>query len=60
MVTIVPRLVMGLGGDWGETAVELPAGRWRNELTGEEVDGGEQPVSALLARFPVALLQLVG
>ncbi|HEV7515217.1 MAG TPA: hypothetical protein VGR07_02850, partial [Thermoanaerobaculia bacterium] len=56
VVTLVPRLVMKLGGDWGETAVDLPAGRFRNELTGEEVDGGERPVAALLARFPVALL----
>jgi (1->4)-alpha-D-glucan 1-alpha-D-glucosylmutase len=56
VVTVVPRLGMRWGGDWRETAVELPAGRWRNELTGEEVEGGAQPVATLLARFPVALL----
>ncbi|HKH45764.1 MAG TPA: malto-oligosyltrehalose synthase [Thermoanaerobaculia bacterium] len=56
VVAIAPRLVLGLGGAWGETHVELPAGRWRNELTGEEVEGGERPLGELLARFPVALL----
>jgi (1->4)-alpha-D-glucan 1-alpha-D-glucosylmutase len=61
VVTIVPRLVLGaLGreGDWRETTVALPAGSFRNLLTGEEVGGGEQPVAALLARFPVALLEM--
>jgi (1->4)-alpha-D-glucan 1-alpha-D-glucosylmutase len=53
---VVPRLVVRLGGDWKDTAVELPPGRWRNELTGEDVDGGSRSVADLLARFPVALL----
>jgi (1->4)-alpha-D-glucan 1-alpha-D-glucosylmutase len=57
VVTIVPRLVLGFNGGWEETTVELPAGRFRNVLNGEEVDGGERPVAALLARFPVALLE---
>ena len=39
VVTVVPRLVLGLNGDWGDTTLELPAGAWRNELTGDEVDG---------------------
>jgi (1->4)-alpha-D-glucan 1-alpha-D-glucosylmutase len=56
VVVVVPRLVVRLGGDWKDTAVDLPPGRWRNELTGEEVEGGSQPVADLLARFPVALL----
>jgi len=55
-VTVVPRLVLGLNGDWGETALALPPGRWRNELTGEEFRGEELPLNLLLARFPVALL----
>ena len=53
---VVPRLPIRLGGDWQDTAVELPAGRWRNELTGEEIEGGNLFLEALLARFPVALL----
>jgi (1->4)-alpha-D-glucan 1-alpha-D-glucosylmutase len=58
VVTIVPRLVLRLGGDWGDTVLELPAGRWSNELTGEEVEGGERCLQGLLGRFPAALLHL--
>lgn len=56
VVAIAPRLVLGLGGDWKDTGVELPRGSWRNELTGEEVEGGERRIGDLLLRFPVALL----
>ena len=56
VVAVVPRLVIGLGGDWGDTSLELPPGRWRNELTGDDVDGGEVRLADLLRRFPVALL----
>jgi (1->4)-alpha-D-glucan 1-alpha-D-glucosylmutase len=56
VVTVVPRLVIRLHGEWLDTRVALPAGRWRNELTGEVVSGGEPSVAALLERFPVALL----
>jgi len=55
-VTVVPRLSIRLGGDWKDTSVVLPEGSWQNELTGEVTQGGEQPMSSLLARFPVALL----
>ncbi|HEX2064883.1 MAG TPA: malto-oligosyltrehalose synthase, partial [Acidimicrobiales bacterium] len=56
-VTVVPRLVLGLGADWGDTSVALPTGRWRNLLTGEEVGEGEVAAKDLLGRFPVALLE---
>jgi (1->4)-alpha-D-glucan 1-alpha-D-glucosylmutase len=57
VVAVAPRLPLRLGGDWGETVLELPPGSWRNELTGEEVEGGApRTLSGLLARFPVALL----
>jgi (1->4)-alpha-D-glucan 1-alpha-D-glucosylmutase len=56
VATIVPRLVLGLGDDWRETTLDLPAGRWTNELTGEAVEGGERRLADLLHRFPVALL----
>jgi (1->4)-alpha-D-glucan 1-alpha-D-glucosylmutase len=56
VVTVAPRLVLTLGGAWGDTALDLPAGRWRNELSGETVEGGAVRLAALLARFPVALL----
>jgi (1->4)-alpha-D-glucan 1-alpha-D-glucosylmutase len=57
LVTVVPRLV--LRGPWREESVELPEGRWRNVLTDDLLDGGTTPVRALLARFPVALLERV-
>jgi (1->4)-alpha-D-glucan 1-alpha-D-glucosylmutase len=56
VAAVVPRLVIGLGGDWQETTLELPDGSWTNELTGEQIEGGRQPLADLLARFPVALL----
>jgi (1->4)-alpha-D-glucan 1-alpha-D-glucosylmutase len=56
-ITLVPRLVLGLGGDWGDTSLDLPDGRWRNELTGDVVSGGTAVrLADLLRRFPVALL----
>jgi len=57
VATVVPRLVIRLAGDWRDTQVALPAGRWHNTLTGEDVEGGAQPVADLLRRFPVALLR---
>jgi (1->4)-alpha-D-glucan 1-alpha-D-glucosylmutase len=56
VAVVVPRLAIRLGGDWGGTTVDLPPGRWRDELTGEEVEGGPRSVAGLLARFPLALL----
>jgi len=56
VAAVVPRLAIGLGGDWSDTSMELPAGRWRNELTGEEAEGGILNLKELLSRFPVALL----
>lgn len=57
--TIVPRFLLGLAGQWGDTAVDMPPGDWRNEFTGEVV-GGSVRLSDLLGRFPVALLTLQG
>lgn len=56
-VTVVPRLVLGRGGDWGDTAVELPPGEWRDALGGEGAASGRMPLARLLADFPVALLE---
>jgi (1->4)-alpha-D-glucan 1-alpha-D-glucosylmutase len=57
-VTVVPRLVYRLAGDWMDTAVRLPPGRWVDRLGGArwEGDGRPAPLAALLADFPVALL----
>jgi (1->4)-alpha-D-glucan 1-alpha-D-glucosylmutase len=59
VVTVVPRLVLGLGGErteWNDTTLELLSGRWRNVLTGDEFEGGIMSMSELLQRFPVGLL----
>ena len=55
-VTVVPRLVLSRPPGGGVVAV--PEGRWRNVFTGDAVPGGDVPVSDLLARFPVALLEV--
>jgi len=59
-VTIVPRLVIRRGGDWADTTLRLPEGKWFNELTGETADGVECAVADLLRQFPVALLSRKG
>jgi (1->4)-alpha-D-glucan 1-alpha-D-glucosylmutase len=56
IIALAPRLVIGLGDDWADTTLELPAGRWRNALTGDALDGGVVALAEALRRFPVALL----
>jgi (1->4)-alpha-D-glucan 1-alpha-D-glucosylmutase len=56
-VTVAFRWPLLLGWEWHDTAVLLPAGPWRNGLTGEDVQGGEQPLAALLREAPIALLE---
>ena len=56
VVTVVPRLVLGLNGEWGSTTLKMPDGAWRNALTGDDVDGHVTRMADVLARFPVALL----
>jgi (1->4)-alpha-D-glucan 1-alpha-D-glucosylmutase len=56
LAVVVPRLVLRLAGRWEDTAVAVPDGAWRDELSGERVSGGAVPVSGLLRRFPAALL----
>jgi (1->4)-alpha-D-glucan 1-alpha-D-glucosylmutase len=56
VVTVVPRLILKLGGAWKDTSVTLPEGRWRNRMTGANIEGGEVGVKELLKDFPVALL----
>jgi (1->4)-alpha-D-glucan 1-alpha-D-glucosylmutase len=62
LAVVVPRLVARLGGGpwgqgaWGDTAVTLPAGRWRDVLTGEAVAGGTAEVETLLRWFAVTVL----
>lgn len=56
VATVVPRWRLKLGSSWAATTVELPAGRWRNVLTGDVIQAGRLRVQSLLQRFPVALL----
>jgi (1->4)-alpha-D-glucan 1-alpha-D-glucosylmutase len=58
-VPVAARLPVGLAATgWGDTALRLPTGAWRDLLTGERVvstaDGA--PVADVLRRLPVALL----
>lgn len=55
--SVVPRLVLGLRDQWGDTDVDLPRGSFRNVLTGEQVPGGRRRLGELLQAFPVALLE---
>ncbi|GAB3590043.1 malto-oligosyltrehalose synthase [Angustibacter peucedani] len=58
LVAVATRLATSLEayGGWGEHTVSLPEGRWRDVLTGVEVEGGAVPLGALLGQLPVALL----
>jgi (1->4)-alpha-D-glucan 1-alpha-D-glucosylmutase len=53
VVTVVPRLAFAVS-DWADTAVELPAGRWRDELGGNIYEG-TVPMAAVTSAFPVGL-----
>ncbi len=55
-ISVAPRFWLKLGGDWADTALRLPEGRWRNELTGEDIEGDAVLISMLLRKFPAALL----
>ncbi len=56
VLVLVPRLVLKLNENWGDTLLEIPRGDWRNELTGVVARSGKAPVQQILADFPVALL----
>ena len=55
IITIVPRLTLKLNNDWQDTRLELPAGNWHNEFTGDDFRG-EIHMTKLFQKFPVALL----
>lgn len=59
-LTVVPRLPLELDGRWEDTSLPVPPGRWRNELTGVELEGGPTLLRELFSRFPVALLSRQG
>jgi (1->4)-alpha-D-glucan 1-alpha-D-glucosylmutase len=57
-VTVATRLPGGLRwrGGWADTVLPLPAGPWRDVLTGATHAGPRPLLSALTKRLPVALL----
>jgi (1->4)-alpha-D-glucan 1-alpha-D-glucosylmutase len=56
-LVVAPLRILRTAGRWEDTALELPVGKWRNILTGDELAGGDKhPIAELLRRFPVALL----
>ena len=57
-VTVATRLPGGLRrrGGWADTALPLPAGPWRDVLTGATHPGPRPLLSSLTKRLPVALL----
>ncbi len=59
LVTVVPRWPLRASRLTERTRVELPPGDWQDALCGERVraEAGGVPVTALWARFPVALLR---
>jgi (1->4)-alpha-D-glucan 1-alpha-D-glucosylmutase len=56
VITVVPRLVMGLTAGWADTSIELPDGTWTNVLTARPGHSGRLQVAHLLDDCPVALL----
>jgi (1->4)-alpha-D-glucan 1-alpha-D-glucosylmutase len=60
VVAVATRLPVRLAaaGGWGDTALQVPNGAWRDLFTGTRVvaDAAGAPVGELLARLPVALL----
>jgi (1->4)-alpha-D-glucan 1-alpha-D-glucosylmutase len=60
VVAVATRLPAGLAaaGGWGDTALRLPTGAWRDLFTGERIvsDALGIRLDALLHRLPVALL----
>jgi (1->4)-alpha-D-glucan 1-alpha-D-glucosylmutase len=57
VVTVAPRLVLGLGGDWADSTLDLPAGTWTDTLDPTRTFTGTVALADLLGPFPVALLE---
>ena len=57
LVTVAPRLVVSLeeAGGWSGTTLGLPAGEWKDGLTGRECSGAVE-IAELLTEFPVSVL----
>jgi (1->4)-alpha-D-glucan 1-alpha-D-glucosylmutase len=62
LVVVVPRLLVGLGDDWADTAVTIPdrGHGWSDLLSDRPIPPGRQPVADLLDAFPAAVLVAEG
>ena len=58
VVAVAPRGLIGRG-DWGDTGLTLPDGRWTDVLTGATHQAPSATVARLVSGFPVALLERV-
>lgn len=58
VIVVVPRFTLRLAGDWDDTVLGLPSGRWKDELGGGTFEG-DVAAAVLLGAFPVALLTRV-
>ena len=56
VITFVPRLIISLQGNWGDTYLNIIPGNWRNILTGENINGDKIMIADILQKFPVAIL----
>ena len=57
VVAVASRLVLGLAGDWADTKLQLPEGRFTDVLDGNRTFTGEVFLAELLGPFPVALVE---
>jgi (1->4)-alpha-D-glucan 1-alpha-D-glucosylmutase len=71
LAVVVPRLWAGLtdgenlfvdAAQWGDTSIGLPEGRWRNVITGDEIETGRNRVGIgdLIGTMPFAVLKQLG
>jgi maltooligosyltrehalose synthase len=56
VLAAVPRLVLRLRGEWADTLLALPRGKWRDALSERTLEG-TVAAAELFAPFPVALLE---
>jgi (1->4)-alpha-D-glucan 1-alpha-D-glucosylmutase len=55
VIVAVPRFTLTLAGDWRDTHLRLPEGKWKNLFTGAALPD-DAPAAELFGDFPVALL----
>lgn len=57
-IAVATRLPVGLAarGGWDDTVLMLPAGTWRDALTGRMIEGGPAALADILRDFPAALV----